>query len=435
MASQQDFSTFRSNIEPSQSIVQYISSAQNNLRDYLMSHHHYGDVCEGTFLSGSYAKHTSIRPVKNDKKRDVDIIVVTNHTRFDDSKMVIQELYDDLIESSTYKKATIQHHSIGIELSQVSIDVVPVIVDPDDSDLYWIADSHTGRWGKTDPKGHNKWSSNVNQDNNNMYKPLVKMFKWWRRVNCPQERKYPKGITLEKIIADNIGDTSGTTEESLISTMQNIVAAYKEDYIDAFKMPCIEDPSTKIPNNDLLSGYSFADFKAFILKLDEHIALLNDEGAECNTWRKILGTEFPSSNKAQGSLSNLAVCADAPHRQKPSWPFARGGAVVVTLLAEDGDGNNIIYENNGAPLKKNVTLHFKALTGVKGPYYVKWQITNTGEEARNAHCLRGDFEDSNEGRNGRRETTQYTGTHSVQCFIIKDHSCVAKSKDFIINII
>lgn len=435
MANQQDFTTFRSNIEPSQSTIDYISSVQNNLREYLKYHHDYCDIYKDTFLSGSYAKYTSIRPVKGDKKRDVDIIVVTNHTKADDSKKVIQELYDDLIESSIYQNAVIQHHSIGIELKQISIDVVPVTIDQDDPDLYWVADSYTGRWAKTDPKGHKKWSTNVNQSNRNMYKPLVKILKWWRRVNCPDGTKYPKGITLEKIIADNIGDTSGTIEDLLISTMQNIVEAYKEDYICSWKMPRIEDPSDKIQDNDLLSGYSFSDFKAFVLKLDEHITLLNDEGTECDTWRKILGTEVPNSSRTHGSLSNISLCAFAPHRQKPIWPFARGGAVAVTLSAEDADGNTISYENNGVPLKKNVKLHFKALTGVKEPYFVKWQITNTGDEARNAGDLRGEFIDSNEGRNGRRETTRYTGTHSVQCFVIKGNSCVAKSKDFIINIV
>lgn len=70
MANQHEFSIFQSNIEPSKSTTDYISSVQNNLRDYLKYHHHYCDIYEGTFLSGSYAKHTSIRPVKGDKKRD-----------------------------------------------------------------------------------------------------------------------------------------------------------------------------------------------------------------------------------------------------------------------------------------------------------------------------------------------------------------------------
>ena len=63
-----------------------------------------------------------------------------------------------------------------------------------------------------------------------------------------------------------------------------------------------------------------------------------------------------------------------------------------------------------------------------------WQIVNTGSEAYNANCLRGNFEESDIGTDGKKESTAYSGTHSVQCFIIKQGICVAKSKEFIINI-
>lgn len=80
MAKQSDFNSFLKDIEPSTTTVSYISSIQTNLRDYLKSHESYKFVHTDTFLSGSYAKHTSIRPVAGDKKRDVDIIVVTTYS-------------------------------------------------------------------------------------------------------------------------------------------------------------------------------------------------------------------------------------------------------------------------------------------------------------------------------------------------------------------
>jgi len=225
MAKQKDFDDFISEIEPKKTTVEYISSVQTNLRDYLRTHATYSEIYINTFLSGSYAKHTSIRPVRNDGKRDVDIIVVTNHSKEDNSIEVIQELYDALIMSNKYETATIQHHSIGIEMDQISIDVVPVIEDDDDKDLYYIGDSKKGGWEITDPKGHKAWSTNVNQTNNSKYKPLVKIMKWWRRNNCPNNKKYPKGITLEKILADNLGDSTASTENFLIETMNNTISA------------------------------------------------------------------------------------------------------------------------------------------------------------------------------------------------------------------
>lgn len=435
MAKQVDFDEFLKDIEPSATTVSYISSIQNNLRSYLKNHDSYKNIHTDTFLSGSYAKHTSIRPVTGDKKRDVDIIVVTTYSSAKNSTDVLNELRDILAQKIDYSSAEVQHHSVGINMSGISIDVVPVIVDKDDDQLYYVGDSETGDWTMSDPKGHKAWSTEVNKDNDSEYKPLVKIFKWWRRVNCPDGKKYPKGITLEKIIADNLGDCSLSTEDFFIETMQNIISAYKEDYVSQGTNPVINDPSEKITGNDLLSSYSIDDFSAFIKKLEEHTHLLNQEGTANDTWRKILGTEFPKDSESNGlALSNLQMCITAPHRQHPIWPIQRGGAAFIFAHVINPAGEQIEYTSNGIPLEKNCSLLFKAMTGIKPPYTVKWQIVNTGLEAKKANCLRGNFENSDAGANGKRESTAYSGAHSVQCFIIKHGICVARSQEFIINI-
>ena len=122
MAKQADFNAFLSNIEPSKTTVSYISSIQTNLRSYLKNHKDYKNVHVDTFLSGSYAKHTSIRPVSGDKKRDVDIVVVTTYSAKDDACDVLEELKDVLLEKADYNTARVQHHSVGIEMGGISVD-------------------------------------------------------------------------------------------------------------------------------------------------------------------------------------------------------------------------------------------------------------------------------------------------------------------------
>lgn len=48
-------------------------------------------------------------------------------------------------------------------MSGISVDVVPVIVDENDNQLYYIGDSETGNWTVSDPKGHKVWSTEVNK--------------------------------------------------------------------------------------------------------------------------------------------------------------------------------------------------------------------------------------------------------------------------------
>lgn len=64
---------------------------------------------------------------------------------------------------------------------------------------------------------------------------------------------------------------------------------------------------------------------------------------------------------------------------------------------------------------------------------VKWQVTNTGEEAMRV-CRRGGFEIPNEGKTSRREETAYTGKHYVQCFVVRRGYCVRWSNPFFINV-
>lgn len=433
MARQKDFDDFLQDIEPSQSTVDYISSVQNNLRAYLESHSEYKDILVETFLSGSYAKHTSIRPVSGDKKRDVDIAVVTNYKSTDNATDVLQELCNVLKEKSIYESATVQSHSIGIELAGISIDVVPLIKHETYDDVYYVGTSSDGSWTITDPKGHKAWSTEINKANKSEYKPLVKIFKWWRRTNCPNDKKYPKGITLEKIVADNLGDSSLSTEDFLIGTMQNIVDRYMTAYVDIGEMPYIDDPSEYIFDNDLLSGYAFSDFKAFIEKLDEHLKKLNDEGTSNGVWKEILGSEFPSNTSADMSLSNVQCYLAVPHRKKAPWLMRRSGAVFITAKVTDWNGCVSNYESDSCALEKHCHIVYTASYNSNKSHYIMWQIVNTGDEAK--YCLRGGFERSNAGPKSRAETTLYSGKHYVQCFVIdKNDNCVARSKEFFVNI-
>lgn len=123
-----------------------------------------------------------------------------------------------------------------------------------------------------------------------------------------------------------------------------------------------------------------------------------------------------------------------PHRQKAPWTLPKGYRVFIKATVTDKLGEKYIYKNDGEPLDKELSIDFTAIFSCRMPYTVKWQVVNTGKDARSKVCLRGGFENSNLGRNTRHESTEYTGSHYVQCFIIKKGQCVGKSNIFIVNI-
>jgi hypothetical protein len=126
---------------------------------------------------------------------------------------------------------------------------------------------------------------------------------------------------------------------------------------------------------------------------------------------------------------------DAPHRQLPRWHCVppRYSASVSARFTRRGFRPRG-FVSNSPSLPKHGTIDFEAVTNVPKPYKVFWQVVNTGAEARNANQLRGDFYDSDKSGKQREEGTAYTGMHWVECFIVKDDVCVARSGEFVVNI-
>ena len=90
--------------------------------------------------------------------------------------------------------------------------------------------------------------------------------------------------------------------------------------------------------------------------------------------------------------------------------------------------------NSDRVLEKHGSLRFEATTTVSHPYKVYWQVVNTGKDAEKAKCLRGNFEHFERGGLTKSERTLYKGTHSIECFIVKDNILVARSGPLLLRI-
>ncbi|MFH5804458.1 cyclic GMP-AMP synthase DncV-like nucleotidyltransferase [Alienimonas sp. DA493] len=138
----------------------------------------------------------------------------------------------------------------------------------------------------------------------------------------------------------------------------------------------------------------------------------------------------PSLGRRLGRALNFNV----PHKQAPRWTMRpQCGVTIEAEFTRKGRRPQQI-RNDDAPLDKHVGLRFEARTDVPKPYKVYWQVVNTGEEAARRNQLRGEFYDSHGAGRTRHERTGYTGTHWVECFVVKNDACVARSGEFVVNV-
>lgn len=124
------------------------------------------------------------------------------------------------------------------------------------------------------------------------------------------------------------------------------------------------------------------------------------------------------------------------HKQIPRWPMSLVNNVFLEGEYKIGEIWKK-FQSDNSPLPKKIELRFRALTNVKEYYQVFWQVVNTGEDAIRENGLRGDIFAA--GYNGAQglihcESTLYKGMHWVECFIVQNGVCVARSKEFVVNI-
>lgn len=138
--------------------------------------------------------------------------------------------------------------------------------------------------------------------------------------------------------------------------------------------------------------------------------------------------------------SELLALEHIPYRKSAPWKLPRGFKVSILGNVSYDGGNSFQQFRSGDILPKNLNLQFFPSHDIKPPYKVKWQITNTGTEAKLSHCLRGDKFETGEIEKfgilvGKSEYTCYSGIHYIQCFILKNgNECVGVSKPFIVHV-
>lgn len=329
MGFQTAFKNLLRDIEPSTTTVSKAAKSHSDLREFLRTHRKYSAIHLDTFLAGSYRRDTALRPstLAGEKSRpDVDIIVETNYARTTSPGDVLRLLRETLsgqYELDRYKN----DRSVGVVDGEIDLDVVPIIAPYGAGGLLYVPDRRLKDWLLTNPPGHTAWATEVNSQTGGRFKPLVKLFKWWRRHNARSKR--PKGFIIEKIVADCMDPNNADYPSLFVTTMDEVVSRY-ESFAANGTVPAIPDPS--VPGNSITKRLTPEDFKLFLEEAKRDAILgrkaleEKDLDAAWVMWQKILpripaGGESPFANTSVTKAA-APVVLSFPNRpivpQKPT---------------------------------------------------------------------------------------------------------------------
>lgn len=175
------FTKFKIRLEITPSEASDASARQQHIRSIALNEI---DV-DRDFLTGSYARHTKTKPLK-----DVDIFVVLGPDASSWRDKAPVEILNEIkrILNAHYgdHRVTVERRSVRIDYGAtivddvsdkvVSFDVVPAF---DESGHFVIPDKILGDWMHTDPRVHATDATAANKALDEKWKPVVKMIKKW----------------------------------------------------------------------------------------------------------------------------------------------------------------------------------------------------------------------------------------------------------------
>lgn len=358
-------------------------------------------------------------------------------------------------------------------LQKEQIDELAIrITDNTLSNYPW--DANTQNWPKSNPFGYAKWFQNRSASAEKQLRMLsesveplpeyskekeplvriVQILKRHRDIMFGKDDEKPISIIITTLAAKAYNKETDIIK-GLLMVLHNMEAHIEDRY-------SIEHHKTiKWISNPINDEENFADrwpkesnkqtkFYDWLEKAKEDFGQIQHMSISdaYEYLKEILGTR--SVNEALKELGLDTIITEskkpvnyssallaAPHRQQPIWPVYNRFHCRIYAHYKNPTTNKRVTITGSTIVPKGCYIYFTASTDVPKPFEVYWQVVNNGQEAENGGCLRGNiFHAGTLGAGGLKykDASAFTGTHWVECFLVKDGQCVARSSEFFVNI-
>ena len=292
------FRKFKSRLELNEKEQRNASARHKEVRDFLSSKF---EVAR-SFLTGSYARHTKTKPLK-----DIDIFFelkeVEGHYRTKSPSVVISDFHDALVENYGNDAVRKQSRSVGVDFGVVvdaddntdyrvvSIDVVPALAAGDD---YEIPDDDSGLWIKTNPETHAGKATAAHQAFSNEWKGLVRMAKYWNNNARHGEKPVKPSFLIEVMALQCLyGGWQGRFDYEIQGFFSTLADRIFDEWPDPAGLgPAISDGMDATSKRRAHECLTAASSDATIAI---NHARRGRNGEALRAWRTLFGPKFPLS--------------------------------------------------------------------------------------------------------------------------------------------
>jgi len=293
----QGFALYLSRITPPQTQMEAAQRSHNALRAFLECDCYFGRMIVTTFLNGSYARGTVVRPIK-----DVDVIVVVGPEWLRESPAKAMEALRRKLSQRYPERRTLrQRRAVRVTLYDMQLDVLLAVAVSDDSHPLRIPDRRMDRWIETHPKLQLELTSRLKSATAGNYSKLVRLLKGWSASRVAA-RDRPSSFVLEcaayHVIARQPGAFAAPVSDTFVILLDRLREwdfGRSEQFL-SWGRPGVPDPA--LPRLNVAERWDSKAVDRYRARLDLALKRCADlprsrwEETEVEKWRMILGEPF-----------------------------------------------------------------------------------------------------------------------------------------------
>ena len=378
-----------------------------------------------TLQVGSYGRRTAIKGIS-----DLDMLYMMPAGIWakykDNGQLKLLQDAKSAIDTRYPSTSTrVDRYVVVVTFQNFEIEVVPVFQLAGGGFLY--PDTYDGgSWPTTKPREEMKAVTDQDTEKNGNLRHLCKMVRAWKNKH---------GVGIGGLLIDTLAYNFLKARTAYDRTSYQRHPEMVRDFFEYMK----EEPDKEFylaPGSNqrvrVKNKFQRKAKKAHTLATKAIDAAGTD--AVHNKWKGIFGRPFPpktgAAKEAEVQKATQSWDDTEQHIEDLFSVDVRYSLRINCEVSQNGFRDFFLRDlvRRKLPLQRKKSLLFTVEeTNVPQPYKVYWKVLNRGGDTYIRNCVRGQILED-DGKERRKEKTDFRGEHVVDCYIVKNGVVVAKDR-------
>lgn len=416
-----------------------IQRLKDGLKEYNEENNTSYSIAE-TCVQGSVAMSTVVQ--NEDGDYDIDVAVVFDKSTLGDKgAQATRNMVANALQRKTKQfnaEPEVKTSCVRIKYSDgYHIDFAIYRRHYDTENKRWIYEHAGTTWTERELKDLTKWFTEQNKASNGKLRKVVRLSKMFCKSRDTW-KNMPSGLLQTVLCDEKLQDSYDRIDELFYYTMKEIVVRLETDVSVAAPVDNGRDLTPRQIDTQKMTNWK----NRLKSKLEDLDVLFKDDCTKedaLQAWYGFFNHDFwneqlsESSNYSQFStliIKSVRSFSDTEQFIEDLYPVNLSYSCKISCYVSGDGWRPKLLSEFLSLLRRYLPHNFEIrcvmeYTNCPPPYKIFWKVKNVGPEAERRNQLRGQIVEK-----GKIlvEHSRFFGNHYIECYIIKNGVCVAKSR-------